>query len=123
MLDFGDTSTHDGFLRLFRTVVLKAAYVTAQRLQRFVPRHYTVEVIGGRAPGAYDDLADAAEALRVQGGYYRTIDVAVADFEGKHGRVIARVSDATVCAFEATHNSPRGYGPFRLVRHEALARG
>ncbi len=123
MLDFGDTSTEDGFLRLFRTVVLKAAYVTAQRLQRYVPRHYTVEVIGGHAPGAYEDLADAAAALRLERGFYRTIDVAVAEFDGKHGRAFARVSDATVCAFEATHNSPRGYGPFRLVRHESFVRG
>jgi hypothetical protein len=121
VLNFGDMRSDAAFERLFRTVLLKGAFVASQLMDVRVPRRFRIDVVGGACPGRYDDVAEAARALsRVDGLFYPRIDLAVGEIAGERARAIAVVSPGEPCAFERTWNSPRGYGPFRLVRWEAL---
>jgi hypothetical protein len=121
VLNFGDMSTGAAFERLFRTVLLKGAFVASQLSGVRVPRRFRIDVIGGERAGRYDDVADAARALwRHDRLFYPRIDLAVGELAGERARARAIVSPGQPCAFDATWNSPRGYGPFRLVRWETL---
>lgn len=121
MLDFGDMRTREAFRRLFRTVLLKGAFVASERSGVRVPRRFRIDVRGGARPGRYDDVAEAADALaRADGLFYPKIDVAVGDIAGERARAIAVVSNDPPCAFERTWNRPAGYGPFCLVRWESV---
>jgi hypothetical protein len=121
VLNFGDMSTDAAFERLFRTVLLKGAFVASQLVGARVPRRFRIDVVGGERPGRYDDVVDAARALwRHDGLFYVRIDLAVGEIAGERARAIAVALPGAPCAFEETWNSPRGYGPFRLVRWEAL---
>ncbi len=122
MLNFGDMNTDAAFERLFRTVLLKGAFVASQLAGVRVPRRFRIDVVGGDYPGRYDDVADAARALwRHDRRFYPRIDLAVGEIAGERARAVAFVSLGAPCAFDETWNSPRGYGPFRLVRWETLA--
>ena len=109
-------STGAAFDRLFRTVLLKGAFVASQVSHARVPRTFRIDVVGGERAGRYDDVAEAARALRRDDGlFYARIDLAVG-MPGERGRAIAIVADERPVPFEGTWNSPKGYGPFRLVR-------
>jgi hypothetical protein len=116
VLDFGDMSTGAAFDRLFRTVLLKGAFVASHLSRVRAPRTFSIDVVGGERAGRYDDVADAARALRRDDGlFYARIDLAVG-ITGERGRALAIVADERPVPFEETWNSPKGYGPFRLVR-------
>jgi hypothetical protein len=122
VLDFGDMRTEAAFGRLFRTALLKAAFVAAQIAGVRVPRRFSIEIAGGDRPGRYDDVADASRALfRSDGLFYARIDLGVGEIAGERARARAVVAPGPACPFEATWNVPKGYGPFRLVRYETLA--
>jgi hypothetical protein len=117
VLNFGDMASAAAFERLFRTALLRGAFVAAQMDGRLVPRRFDIEVLGGERPGRYDDVGDAARALRRDDGlFYARIDLAVGEIDGDRARAIARVSNDPPTVFEETWNTPKGYGPFRLVR-------
>jgi hypothetical protein len=123
MLNFGDMNTDAAFERLFRTVLLKGAFVASQLAGVRVPRRFRIDVVGGDDPGRHDDVAGAAHALwRHDRRFYPRIDLAVGEIVGERAHAVALVSPGRPCAFDDTWNSPRGYGPFRLVRWETLAR-
>ncbi len=123
MLHFGDMDSPAAFERLFRTVLLRAAFVAAQMDGRRVPRRFVIDVYGGERPGRYDDVAAAADALRRDDGFfYARIDPAVGEIAGDRARATVRVADDAPQPFERTWNKPRGYGPFRLVRWEVSGR-
>jgi hypothetical protein len=122
VLDFGDMRSEAAFHRLFRTVLLKAAFVASQMSGARVPRRFAIDVMGGERPGRFDDIGDAALALfRRDGLYYARIDLAVGDIAGERARALAVVSVDPPCPFERTWNKPKGYGPFRVVRWDSLA--
>jgi hypothetical protein len=121
VLNFGDMGTDAAFERLFRTVLLKGAFVASQLTGVRVPRRFRIDIVGGDRPGRYDDVADAARALwREDRLFYARIDLAVGEIAGERARAIAIVLPARPCAFDETWNTPRGYGPFRLVRWDAI---
>jgi hypothetical protein len=121
VLDFGDVGSEAAFVRLFRTVLLKGAFVAAQHAGEPLPRRFRIEVRGGDRPGTYDDVGSASIALfRADGLFYARIDLAVGEIASERARAIVRVSAEPPCAFESTWNRPKGYGPFRLVRFETL---
>jgi hypothetical protein len=122
VLDFGDVTSAAAFERLFRTVLLRGAFVAAQMDGRLVPRRFAIDVRGGERPGRYDDVGDAARALRRDDGlFYARIDLGVGEIVGDRARAIACVSEELPTNFERTWNTPRGYGPFRLVRFTRLS--
>ena len=123
MLHFGDMRTRAAFHRLFRTVLLKGAYVAAQRAGVRVPHRFAIVLEGGDRPGSHDDVAAAADALyREDGLFAPRIDVAVGTIAGERCDVRVRTAEGEPCAFDACWNKPPGYGPFRLV-HEVAFNG
>jgi len=122
MLDFGDMGTSAAFERLFRTVLLRGAFLAAQVANARLPRRFRIDVVGGERPGRFEDVAAAGAALgRSDGLFYPRIDLAVGCLQGERARAIAYVVPGQPCAFERTWNKPRGYGPFRVTRWEKLA--
>ncbi len=122
MLDFGDMGTSAAFERLFRTVLLRAAFLAAQLANARLPRRFRIDVVGGERPGPFEDVAAAGAALgRRDGLFYPRIDLAVGCLQGERARAVAYVVSGEPCAFERTWNKPRGYGPFRVTRWENLA--
>jgi len=114
--------TEAAFQRLFRTVLLKGAFVASQLDGVRVPRRFRIDVRGGERAGRFDDVASAATALfRTDGLFYARIDLAVGAIAGDRARALAFVPDAPPRAFEETWNKPKGYGPFRLVHWDSLS--
>jgi hypothetical protein len=116
MLDFGNTRNRANFHMLVRTVILKAAYVAATACGANVPRRLQIAIVGSRRDGTYVDIADVTDVLfRDDGLVARRIDVSVGNIRGDFADVRIVVAEPEACRFDESYNSPKGYGPFRVV--------
>jgi hypothetical protein len=116
MLDFGNTRNRANFHMLVRTVILKAAYVAATAGGVNVPRRLRIEIAGSQRDGTYVDIADVTDVLfRDDGLVARRIDVSVGNIRGDFADVRILIAEPEFCHFEDSYNSPKGYGPFRVV--------
>ncbi len=108
---------------LVRTVILKAAYVAATASGVHVPRRLQIEIVGSQRDGTYVDIADVTDVLfRNDGLVPRRIDVSVGNIRGDFADVRIVVTEPELCLFEQSYNTPKGYGPFRVVHRLAADR-
>jgi hypothetical protein len=124
VLDFGDVGSEAAFVRLFRTVLLKGAFVAAQHAGEPLPRRFRIEVRGGDRPGTYDDVGSASIALfRADGLFYARIDLAVGEIASERARaIVARVRGVALRLREHVESAeglwPLSAGSFRDVSRD-----
>jgi hypothetical protein len=104
------------FKRLFLKIANEAISQARESLSEDIPSQFIIQMHGGGYPGRLMTINEAVGLMYINDTrFYGFIDIGVKAIKDNRTILFVRISNHQPVGFEATWNTPKGNGPFKVI--------